>query len=75
MKWLKILFLGICSLFFLVFGIEVLVGAYELTNPQIFLMYFFSGCFIILVSVTGVLYPIFQLYAFLKPHNTFHDDQ
>jgi hypothetical protein len=68
--WIKILVIGLLSVFFLIFGIEVLVGSYGLKHPQIFIMYFFSGSFIILISIIGILYPVFQLYAFFKPQDT-----
>jgi hypothetical protein len=63
--WLKILSIGVFSLFFLVFGVEVLIGSYGLKQPQFFIMYFFSGSFITLISLVGVLYPVFQIYAYL----------
>jgi hypothetical protein len=72
--WAKILVVGIFSTFFLVFGIEVLIGSYSLKQPQFFIMYFFSGSFITLISLVGVLYPVFQIHAFLTQGPTVHDD-
>jgi hypothetical protein len=72
--WVKILVIGIFSALFLVFGIEVLIGSYSLKQPQFFIMYFFSGSFITLISLVGVLYPVFQIYAFLTQGPTVHDD-
>ena len=65
--WLgKMMLIVILSLFFLVFGIETLIGAFHLKNPLEFIMYFFSSSFMILVSLVGVLYPVFQVYSHLK---------
>jgi len=63
--WIKIFVIGVCSVFFLIFGIEVLIGAYTLKHPQLFIMYFFSGCFISLVSLIGIIYPFLQIYEFI----------
>ena len=52
--------------FFLVFGIETLIGAFHLKNPLEFIMYFFSASLMILVSIVGILYPAFQVHAYLK---------
>lgn len=72
--WFKqILFLG-GSLFFLVFGIDVLVAAYTLKHPQQFVMFFFSGSFIVLISIVGLLYPIFQFLAFFRPPASVEED-
>ena len=72
--WFKqILFLG-GSLFFLVFGIDVLVAAYSLKHPQQFVMFFFSGSFIILISIVGLLYPIFQFVAFFRLPTSVEED-
>ena len=60
--WFKILAIGVFSAFFLIFGIEVLIGAYSLKEPQLFIMYFFSGSFITLVSLVGLVYPVMQIY-------------
>jgi hypothetical protein len=64
--WTKIILLGIFSIFFLVFGIETLIGAFHLKNPLEFIMYFFSASLMILVSLVGILYPIFQVHSYLK---------
>ncbi len=63
--WVKNLVIGVFSIFFLIFGVEVLIGSYTLNHPQYFIMYFFSGSFIVLFSLVGILYPIFQIYSYL----------
>lgn len=59
-------FIGILSLFFFIFGIETLIGAYTLSNPMEFIMYFFSSSLIILISLVGIIYLFFRIHAFLK---------
>ena len=58
--------LALLSLFFLIFGIETLIGTFLLKNPFEFIMYFFSSNLIILVSLVGIIYPAFKVHAFLK---------
>lgn len=65
-EWGKNLFIGILSLFFLIFGIETLMGAYSLKNPLEFIMSFFSSSLIILISIVGIIYPAFRIHTFLK---------
>ena len=67
--WIKILIVGIFSVFLFIFGVEVLIGAYGLKEPRLFLMYFFSGSFTILVGLVGILYPVFQIHAFFTRRN------
>ena len=43
------------SLFFLVFGVDLIRGAYSLNDPFSFIMTFFAASFIILISLTLVL--------------------
>ena len=64
--WGKNILIAFCALFFLVFGIETLIGAFLLKNPLEFIMYFFSSSFMVLVSLAGILYPTFQVHAFFK---------
>jgi len=64
--WGKNLFIGILSLFFLIFGIETLMGAYSLKNPLEFIMSFFASSLIILISIVGIIYPAFRIHTFLK---------
>ena len=64
--WGKIVLIGVFSLFFLLFGIETLIGSFGLKNPLEFIMYFFSASLIVLVSLVGILYTIFQVRSRLK---------
>ena len=47
---IKLIFLILISLFFLVFGIQLLIAAYHLNNPFWFVMTFFASNLIILIS-------------------------
>ncbi len=55
---------GICliiSLFFLVFGIDLIRGAYGLNDPFSFIMTFFAASFIILISLSLALVFIIKM--------------
>jgi len=64
--WFKIIAIGLVSLFFLVYGIETLVGAYALKSPLDFVMFFFSASFMILVSGVGLIFSFFRIYNHLR---------
>ncbi|EKD21923.1 MAG: hypothetical protein ACD_87C00267G0002 [uncultured bacterium] len=71
--WGKNILLGVLSVFFLIFGIETLIGAFKLNNPLVFIMYFFSASFMILVSLVGIIYPAFKIHAWLRPRKADHE--
>ncbi|OHE24409.1 MAG: hypothetical protein A2Z43_03920 [Syntrophobacterales bacterium RBG_19FT_COMBO_59_10] len=71
--WGKNILLGVLSVFFLIFGIETLIGAFNLNNPLEFLMYFFSASFMILVSLVGIIYPAFKIHACFRPRKADHE--
>ncbi len=73
--WGKNILIAMFSLFFLVFGIETLIGAFHLKNPIEFIMYFFSACFMVLLSLVGIIYPTFQIHARLKLRNSTDDQE
>ena len=50
--WVKFISLAAVALFFLEFGIEEMIRAYQVNNPYHFLASFFSASFIILISGT-----------------------
>lgn len=49
------------SLFFFVFGIDLIRGAYGLKDPFSFIMTFFAASFIILISLTLALVFIIKM--------------
>ena len=53
--------IGVLSLFFLFWGITLLLSAYNMKNPQEFIMLFFASNFIVLISGCGVLFAAFRL--------------
>ncbi len=48
--WIRQVILTLAGLFFLAFGIQVLISAYQLRDPFWFIMTFFASNLIILVS-------------------------
>ena len=64
--WGKKLLIGLVSFFFLVVGIDVLIGSYHLDNPLEFIMYLFSSSLLIMVSAVGVYYALLQIYNFFR---------
>ena len=72
--WGKQFFIEIFSLFFLVFGIDLLISAYRLNNPHEFIMCFFASNLIILISAVGVLYSTIKIFTRLKTKNVDEDN-
>ncbi len=60
--WIKNVLILLVSLFFLIIGINTLIGSYRINNPMEFLMYFFSASLLILVCIVGILYFIFRFF-------------
>ena len=50
--WIRQIFFLVLSIFFLLFGISILIAAYRLDNPFMFIMTFFASNLIILISGT-----------------------
>jgi hypothetical protein len=64
--WLKLLAIGGFSLILLILGINTLLGAYLIKNPLEFIMLFFSASFMILLGLTGLIYPACRIHAIFK---------
>ncbi len=64
--WLKLLVIGGGALILLILGINTLLSAYLLKNPLEFIMLFFSASFMILLGLTGLIYPVCRIHAILK---------
>jgi hypothetical protein len=60
--WIKNIAILLVSLFFLISGINTLLGAFKLNNPLEFLMYFFSASLLILVCIVGIIYFVFRFF-------------
>lgn len=63
------------SVFFLIFGVDLLVGSFALANPLEFVMTLFSASFVILFCITGILYAIFRLFPKKSGIENNHVDQ
>jgi divalent metal cation (Fe/Co/Zn/Cd) transporter len=59
---IKNVFVLLLSIFFLIFGIDVLIGSFKMTNPLEFIVVLFSASFIILFCIVGILYAFFRLF-------------
>ena len=64
--WVKIIAITIFALFLFSLSIVKLLETYTLNNPIEFVMSFFSNSFMLLISIVGLIYPIMQLYYYLK---------
>jgi hypothetical protein len=60
--WVRNILIGVLSSFFLLWGITLLISAYDMKNPLEFIMVFFASNFIVLISVCGILYAVFHLW-------------
>ena len=64
--WMKIIAIAVFSLFFVIFSLTNLISAYQLQNPQEFVMAFFSHSLMLMISMVGIIYSILQLYYYFK---------
>jgi len=64
--WVRHIFLTLLSVFFLIFGVQVLLAAYRLEDPFAFIMTFFASNFIILISITLMLVFILKMKKFFN---------
>ncbi|RJP85101.1 MAG: hypothetical protein C4518_17230 [Desulfobacteraceae bacterium] len=63
--WIWQTILVLFSVFFMIFGIEILIKSYTLNNPFYFMMIFFASNLIILISVVliaGFIYRIVGVF-------------
>ena len=64
--WIRYLIFSLLGCFFLFFGVQVLISAYDLTDPFSFIMAFFASNLIILISAALVLVFICRMRALYK---------
>ena len=67
--WIRQVILILIGTFFLFFGVQLLISAYELKDPYTFIMTFFASNFIILISaalIIGFAYRMVTVYRKLK---------
>jgi hypothetical protein len=72
--WVKNIIILLLSVFFLMIGINTLLGSFKLHNPIEFVMYFFSASLLILVCIVGVIYFFFRLVPRKQPEQ-FNDHE
>lgn len=71
----KLILITLFSLFFLIFGIENLIGAFALKNPLEFIVYFFSASLMVLISIVGLVYVFFQFRTSLSTEKSPSDEK
>jgi len=59
--WARQILFTLAALFFLVFGINLLISAYSLEDPFSFIMTFFASNLIILISLVMLVGFFFQI--------------
>ena len=67
--WIRQIVLTLMGCFFIIFGIQLLIAAYQLKDPFYFVMTFFSSNLIILISATllvGFVYRMVRMYRKIK---------
>lgn len=70
--WIRQIILIVIAGFYLVFGIQLLISAYQLNNPSYFIFTFFASNFMILFSgalMVGFIYRMVTTYRHLKNLN------
>jgi len=60
--WIKNIVILIASVILLIYGINIMNGAFKLQNPFEFVMSFFSASLLILVCLTGIIYCYFRFF-------------
>jgi hypothetical protein len=61
--WIRQIILVLLACFFLLFGIHLLISAYDLKNPFWFIMTFFSSNLIILISAVFLLGLVLHMWS------------
>ncbi len=65
--WLvTLVVLALIALFFILFGIDLLFTAYQITEPFSFVMTFFASNLIILISATLLLIFVLKIVATIR---------
>jgi TRAP-type C4-dicarboxylate transport system permease small subunit len=75
LNWVKNIVILLFSLFFLIIGINTMLGSFKLNNPMEFLMYFFSASLLILVCIVGVIYFIVRLFPTKQQNGITNDEK
>ena len=70
--WIRQVVLVVIAGFYMVFGIQLLISAYQLDNPSYFIFTFFASNFMILFSgalMVGFIWRMVLVYRQLKNTN------
>ncbi len=62
--WARQIVLTLLACLFLLFGVDVMIAAYRLDDPFIFVMSFFSASFIILISITILIGLVYRIWLY-----------
>lgn len=64
--WVSQIILLVLSIFFIIFGIDLLYTAYQLSEPFSFIMTFFASNFIILISATLLFSFVYKIVRYIR---------
>ncbi len=64
--WVRQILLTLVGCFFLLFGVEILIGAYGLNDPFSFILTFFASNLIILISAVLIIGFIYRMVRFRR---------
>ncbi|HBI48151.1 MAG TPA: hypothetical protein DDX93_05485 [Smithella sp.] len=73
--WIKNIAVLLLSVLFLIIGVNILWGSYNLKNPLEFVMSFFSASFLILVCIVGIIYFFSRLFIKKQPDGINNDER
>ena len=64
--WIKHVLLIVIGIFFLLFGLQLLLASYGLNDPFLFIMTFFASNLMILISLTLIIGFVMRLIKTLR---------
>jgi len=64
--WVTQIILAFLAIFFIIFGIDLLYIAYQLTEPFSFIMTFFASNLIILISATLLFSFVWKIVSYIR---------
>jgi hypothetical protein len=72
--WIRHIVLILIGSFFLYYGIQLLIGSYDLNDPFVFIMTFFAANFIILISGTLIFGFAYRMVMALRQSKNADDE-
>lgn len=64
--WVTQIILAFLAIFFIIFGIDMLYTAYQLSEPFSFIMTFFASNLVILISATLLFSFVYKIVRYIK---------